>query len=957
MARGAASPSDDSSSSGFSSDEDMVDVSDLPSTSSRAPSVNVEVLDEADVIDSTTATSTVPTAPQASTTSSDVLQCCQDESNLILYTLKPLDVQYDQYTAAIGHIAWHWPTSETVPDAVELDIKLKAYHSLRAALYKTFQKAFPLTEDMYMQWISDSSAKGDSVAESKKLFELSRGDYWSVSLTLHYLRYVKENGDDKELKTAMNHAQLTVGAHFARGHEIWALCRELVTEKYDEMDESQDIEKERALRSLFCSQMQLPLDHNDLVMSEFRAWDAYNTLDNTSSVAFKDASSRQSKLFVPLLKKLRGFETRVAAATGTEEPWLQYLNFVKHRVAPLMASEAERKQLVVCLYERAVASLCLSPALWASYLEYLEPDDVTSKNEDKLAVARRAVRNVPFDSSAWTELLVEIERQGATMEISQFISTNLLVRERPPMDQYHLLNVLLVWCDAIRRYAAIDFDGDLENTVEQVVGAVFSKCQEVLSRMFPDYLEGKLRLADYQAKCYWTLLPPTGPPRPKPAIEMKVTKVTELWNKTVSSSLGDQTATWMAYLDALRRMNVFSVSSIRKMVFNEAVQRVKDTPMVLAEAWLVFERENGDLMSYLRARRYHIKHRTQVPPVPSVVSDDKKVKNTKKRKADGVKQAKTSQKQREVKRAKPAASEATAMNVDDTKKTEKKKTHDSLTNAHTLFLCNVSKEASKEDVEALFKDISTLKEVRLVVKTRGERVKSRGLAYVQFSDDAGVETGLKRDGALLHGHPLRVERSKPSVSTPVNTSREGFWKPDPLTLYIGNLNRDGSKDQISEEQLQVALQRAMQTAGQVVVVTRVSILKDRHGKRKNYGLVQVAESCQAAFCLANVIALEAELGDQVTMKPSRFSIAHILEQQDKQHKQKQQRKAGGDVPHVKPSTRLALPPTGSTTSLMPRALRRKLAAKDNATKTEPAAGTAPVTPKSNEDFRKMLFNK
>ncbi|ETI35021.1 hypothetical protein L914_17870 [Phytophthora nicotianae] len=967
MARGAASLGDDSSSSGFSSDEDMADVSDLSSAALSVPGVQVEVLDEAEEIESKTVASPAPTDLEASTAFTNVLQCCRDVANTILQTQNPLDVQYDQYTAAIGHVTWHWPTSETIPDAAELENKLKTYHSLRADLYKAFQKAFPLTEDMYVQWISDSGARGDYIEEIKRLFELSQGDYWSVSLTLQYLRFIKDNGDDKDLEMAMHKAQNTLGAHFARGHEIWALCRDLTTEKYDEMDQTQDAEKERAIRTLFCSQMQLPLDQNDLVMSEFRAWDTYNALDEASGAAFEEASTRQTKLFAPLMKKLRGFETRINAAPGTEDAaapeqvWLQYLNFVKHRVAPLMSGETERKQLVVCLYERAVSVMCLSPTLWTSYLEYLEPDQAESNTADKLTVARRAVRNVPFDSSVWMELLIEMEKQGSTLEVSDFVRRELLTRSSSPLDQYHLLNVLLAWCDSVRRYASISIDGeDLEDTIQQVetlVGKVFAECQEFMTKAFPDYREGLMRLAEYQAKCYWALMPPDGPPRRTPAIAMKVSKVTELWKSTLSISLGDQTATWIAYLEALRRMNAFSVSSIRTMVFDEALKRVKDYPLTLAESWLVFERENGDLTNYLRARRYHMKHRTSQTPAQVIVfTGDEKVKNAKKRKADTGKQSKNAQKP--AKRAKPTTTEAVGITEKVSKPAEKKKIHESLTNEHTLFLCNVSKEASKGDIEALFRDIPTLKDVRLVVKTRGDRVKSRGMAYVQFSDDAGVEEGLKRDGFLLHGHPLRVERSKPpptSASTPSKPSGgEGFWKPDPLTLYIGDLNREGSKDQVTEEQLQVALQQSMQAAGELVVVTRVSILKDRHGKRKNYGLVEVAESSQATFCLANVAALQSKLGDQVTMKPSRFSISHILEQQEKQkQKQRQSSSKVGSQPHAKPSTRLALPSTGSTTSLMPRALRRKLAAQDNTAKNVSAA----VTPKSNEDFRKMLFNK
>jgi RNA recognition motif-containing protein len=1007
MARGAAPPGDDSSSSGFSSDEDMADVSNLPSSSFSASSVHVEVLQEVQESSPENAPGSVPSAVAARS----VPQCCQEASDLILQASNPLDVQYEQFMTAIGHVTWHWPTSETLQDPVALENATKASHSVRAELYKAFQKAFPLTEDMYAQWVADCAARGDSDDQVKSLLELSRADYWSVPLTLQYLRLVNDSGGDEELETAMQKAQTTLGAHFARGHEVWALCRELTTEKFDEMDGDVEAQKEKAIRELYCKQMQLPLDQNDLVMSEFRAWDAYNTLDaEAAGSAFERASTRQSKLFAPLMKKLRGFEARISAAPGTEDAaapeqaWLQYLNFVKHRVAPLVASgkaggaSAQEKHIVVSLYERAVAVMCLSPTLWASYLAFLEPDEMESTEDgaEKLAVAQRAVRNVPFDSSAWTQLLVEMERSGEPAEeIAQLVRTKLLARSSPPMDQYHLLSVLLAWCDSVRRHASTSIGGGtLDETVQQVetvVGGVFSECEQYMRKVFPAFQEGGVRLTEYRAKCYWALMPPQGPPRLTPATAMKVSKVNELWKSTLATPVGDQAAAWTSYLEVIRRMGAFSTSSIREMVFGSAVQRVKDAPLVLAEAWLVFERESGDLTSYLRARQYHVKHQTSaqaaaasqaVAPAerPANTEGIKKAKSAKKRKAnapsEGAKNAKGPQKTPAAKRAKRNESKleddgAAPRDVDKPKPAaavEKQKVHESLTNEHTLFLCNVSKDATKEDIEALFNDIPTLKDVRLVVKARGERVKSRGMAYVQFTDEAGVEAGLKKDGVLLDGHPLRVERSKPpatSASTPAagKQGREGFWKTDPVTLFVGALNREGSKDQVTEEQLQVALQQAMQESGGLVGVARVAILKDRHGKLKNYGLVEVAEPAQVAFCLANMPALQGKLGKQVTVKPSRFSIAHILEQQEKQHKQKQPRKAGDEAgkganaPHARPSTRLAV---GSATSLMPRALRRKLAAQRTASKmesSEAGADAATVAPKSNEDFRKMLFNK
>uniref|UniRef100_M4BG92 RRM domain-containing protein n=1 Tax=Hyaloperonospora arabidopsidis (strain Emoy2) TaxID=559515 RepID=M4BG92_HYAAE len=797
MTRDAASPSDSSSSSGFSSDDSIENVPECSSASSYAPNVHVEVLDESN----TTVSLVFESKLDASIASLDVLQCCRNAVESITSSSVPQDVSYEQFTATIGHVTLHWPSLDTGSRTQELvEDRLSAYAALRAAVYRTFHQAFPLTEDMYSQWISDCSAKGDSIECVKSLFELAHQDYWSVSLTLQYLRFVREHGDKMELEAAMKKAQTTLGTHFARGHEVWALCRDLTAELYDEQDERQDVslKKERAIRDLFCRQMQLPLEQNDLVMSEFRAWNAYNTLDaKAARLAVEEASTRQSKIFGPVMKKLRGFEVKVqpaGEAVAHEVAWLQYLNFVKHRIVPLMSSKArpeEGKQVVVCL---------------------------------------------------------------------------------------------------------------------------------------------------------------------------------------------SQVATWIAYLESIRHMNAFSIDRIRTMVFEEAVQCVTDAPNALAEAWLVFEREYGDLASYLHARQYHAKHQAVAQAnlvqvtAPSTSTThgegDKQAKGSKKRKAPvEAKQKKELQQQSAVKRAKLDTSNAGRVDVGaldleqftPVQRAKKKQVHEHLTTEHTLFLCNVSKGASKDDIEEIFRDIPTLKGVRLVAKTRGDRVKSRGMAYVQFTNDAGAEAGLKMNGWLLHQQPLRVERSKPPASASSNGGSlkpggsEGFWKTDPLTLYVGNLNREGSKEQVTEEQLQASLQQAMQSV-------------DRHGKLKNYGLVEVAEPSHVAICLGNVAALQEKLGDQVTLKPSRFSISHILEQQQKQQKQKQQRRMSGTssethggaasrsekVLHSRPSTRLVLP---SATSLMPRALRRKLAAQQKeASKTEAGFSYESVTPKSNEDFRKMLFD-
>jgi hypothetical protein len=63
---------------------------------------------------------------------------------------------------------------------------------------------------------------------------------------------------------------------------------------------------------------------------------------------------------------------------------------------------------VQCLYERAVADLCLDASLWLEYIEYL--DSVLKIDTVVLPVCKRAVRNCPWSSPLWQHYLRALER-------------------------------------------------------------------------------------------------------------------------------------------------------------------------------------------------------------------------------------------------------------------------------------------------------------------------------------------------------------------------------------------------------------------------------------------------------------------------------------------------------------------------------------------------------------------
>ncbi|KAI9920415.1 hypothetical protein PsorP6_015394 [Peronosclerospora sorghi] len=941
MGHGNVPPDDDSASSSFSSDDNVEDKSALESVAFYSPRVHVYEHEDAakqdDVPwDSTSRDASVDVDHEASLS---VQPCCQAIANATLETLPRTNVPYEHFTAAIEHVTTHWPGDEDT--GASEPTRAQAYHRLRSRLYRGFHDAFPLTEDMYVQWMQDARALEASREELLSLVKQSHGDYWSVPLTLESLELVKDTGDARALANAMAWTQSTLGLHFTRGHEIWARCRDLVAQQYDAMAHRDDAarEKEGAIRDLFARQLQLPLEQNDLVLSECRAWAAYNTLDAAASESLvQKASTWQTNVVAPFMNKMRAFETNVTAAVedpvACERAWLQYVNFVTHRVAPVLAKDeatgTKARQVVVCLYERAVAGLCLSATLWKKYLEYVEAH---ADRGDKLAVAERARRNVPFDSSFWIDVLLEMEAMGTSVdERSHFMRTELLARATSPMDACHLLHVLLTWCDSIRRHVAMRSEHEFHR-LDAVLGSVFADAQAFLARVFPDCIQGHVQLVQYQAKCYWTLLPSEDPAR--------VATVCHVWNTMLEQPLGTHAALWLAYLASLERMNTFSSDELRAMVFDKARERCDEFPLALAEAWLVFEREQGNLASYQRARRYYAKHyaAAQAKAAASAGAATNVAPRDEKASARGKKRKAPTTTAERQKRRKADATE--------TKQPRARTFRDD----HTLFLCPVPKEATKDEITAIFRDIPSFQDARLVVKTRGKRHKSRGMAYVQFTDEAGVTAGLAKRGVLLHGLPVPIERSKPPATSALNAlpSDQQAGPGAATTLYVGNLNRPESTAQVTEAQLEASLHDAMASVRANVSVQRVLIVRDRQHKLKNHALVQVADPSHVQLCIKHAAAVQAKVGPQVTLRPARASIAHVLAQEQKQRKTRSQR-----VPPTRPTTRLALASTATTTSFVPRALCRKAQGKET-TSNMPVDGI--MTPKSNDEFREMISRK
>lgn len=208
------SPAGSASSSGFSSSDDEegeIEQQYERSASVAVSSVPVDVIEEDDDDDDDDADTVTPLTFSTSLDGSDEAPLQDTDMDALVVHIdaqcmqaaKPLlqgllSFHYEQFTAAIELVTRNWPVGNEHDDE-ENDPKVMAYRALRAALYARFQKAFPLTPEMYAQWLSDVSER--DLHAKQRVFELSTCDYQSVPLALQYAQFLHGNGSEKRYVT------------------------------------------------------------------------------------------------------------------------------------------------------------------------------------------------------------------------------------------------------------------------------------------------------------------------------------------------------------------------------------------------------------------------------------------------------------------------------------------------------------------------------------------------------------------------------------------------------------------------------------------------------------------------------------------------------------------------------------------------------------------------------------
>ncbi|MBD1831891.1 RNA-binding protein [Trichocoleus sp. FACHB-90] len=91
----------------------------------------------------------------------------------------------------------------------------------------------------------------------------------------------------------------------------------------------------------------------------------------------------------------------------------------------------------------------------------------------------------------------------------------------------------------------------------------------------------------------------------------------------------------------------------------------------------------------------------------------------------------------------------------------------------TIYIGNLSYQATEEDLKAVFADYGAVK--RVLLPTDRETGRMRGFAFVEMTDDAQEEAAISElDGAEWMGRQLRVNKARPREDDRSGAKRARF---------------------------------------------------------------------------------------------------------------------------------------------------------------------------------------
>lgn len=438
---------------------------------------------------------------------------------------------------------------------------LKKYPAMANELRKArewFADHFPLTEELWLDWLSDEIAIAETTEDEadrervELIYERAVKDYFNMTLWHGYVQYVlirAEEGDSKystadSIRQVFDKVLKIVGNHPTEAGKVWQTYREYEQQILSSLESPGDIKSQQdRMCELYIRQLSIPLQDNAQVLSEFKAWSEYNS----NSQQDFPTITKTNEIHMKEVQQLLAFETK------SPIPWKEYVEYCI----------AERKQrLLPLIFERAIAATCLSPEFWTQYLDYLNftAQDIATAMD----VCKRSLRNITWSGDLWQFHLLLCEKLELPLEL------NVFEAKLATGDDY--LKLFLAYCNYCRR----------KLSTEELVDACAQAALH-LKTNFPDRPDLYLSLQHFAIECT------EFPSEPKTTIQ-----------KGLLKEFGQFCNVWLVQINALS-------GDARRPLYREAIKQVEDYPDLIRQSWIEFETQHGTLDTYFEARASELK--------------------------------------------------------------------------------------------------------------------------------------------------------------------------------------------------------------------------------------------------------------------------------------------------------------------------------------------------------------
>eukprot|EP00112_Aurelia_sp_Birch-Aquarium-sp1_P005065 Seg1574.20 transcript_id=Seg1574.20/GoldUCD/mRNA.D3Y31 product="Squamous cell carcinoma antigen recognized by T-cells 3" protein_id=Seg1574.20/GoldUCD/D3Y31 len=832
---------------------------------------------------------------------------------------------------------------------------------------------FPLTEELWLDWLKDEKHL-ISLPRQKQyvtsLLEKAVQDYMSVRIWIEYCQHIMDSIESSSGMDAVRNiyekAVTAVGLHLTEGSSIWDSYREFETEILQSYQTLYSVENAGTslqkiddqisrVNSLFRRQLAVPLLGMQRTMQEYEDWTSEPIAESVDK-AYQKALSKLEKC-VPL---------EDALSTATLPKQAEYEAYINME---LKDGDPARIQ---CIYERAIKDNCLDANLWEQYTEYL--DNKLKVASVAVPVHKRAVRNCPWVVKLWISYIKALELNKTDHITVKESFEKALGCGFGLSEDYVAL--WITYCDYMkRRIASWEEDTekveDLRKTFENAINYI-------------DHYFGSEGDKTSVLRRYWAM------------IEAKflgnLRKAQELWD-AVMKIHSKETHMWLEYTHFLRLHD--DVISCRR-AFQRAVQTSVDDPEQICEAFLSFERIEGTFEQLesatqrcenqlkkfegkrqkglesetLRAKERAEKNERQKQAKLQKNKQNRKLGKQEQQernyqqesgKAQGKDVSKRKLPVKEQSYQEPPAKKTKGHDTEETEKLEEKSLQEKMelgeneessrtktpsfsedSKENTVFLSNLLFNTTDEDIKKKFNDCGEIKDVRIAHNQLG---RSKGFAYLEFTDQKATEKALQLDRALLNGRPVFVSPCLDKSKDQQPKFRYSM-SLDKNTVYVTNIPFELKKEDLEE------------IFKKIGDLKEVRIVTNRAGKSKGFAYIEYNDEASASTAVLKLDGQTVKgrpINVAISKAPARKENAPQPDQRPEQRKRIEHGSRG------RAKTQVSLVPrsihTHATTKATSKPEQKKERSDNeerNDEKRSDEQNELPNVKRSNDDFRKLF---